>query len=834
MHAGALRALEFDRIVAVVSGLAVTPTGQARLAELHPTADSTRVIALQRATTEGTRFLSDHPGFPLRAPSDLEAILDSLAVDGRALEAVRLLKLGDYLESIEQTRQAIRRVGSAFPILSQQVDAVASFASEIADVRRKIEPSGDVADNASPTLAQIRDRLRRQKQRLRTTLDSFLRGRETAKYLQEQVVTDRNGRHVLMVRAEHRSAIPGIVHGGSTSGASLFVEPLETVEINNDIVELEEREAEEVQRILLALTDAFRDRPEELDRTIEVATALDVIQARARFSLMTSSVEPIIAADGTFELKGARHPLLMGAVREREAVEDVLQDDEDPTGGVSSSNDSRPHYDPVPVDVLLTPPTRILVITGPNTGGKTVALKTAGLLAAMAQSGLHIPVDVGSRIPVFKSLFADIGDEQSISASLSTFSAHITNIVSMDRSLTLPALVLVDEIGAGTDPVEGGALGIAVIDHFRKRGAHLIATTHYDSLKSYASTTDGVVSAAFGFNPETFAPTYRLLYGSPGRSLAIEIAARLGMPSSVIAFARANLSDREKQLAEHLARVDDDLRRLEADRRTVAKERAALVDTERALRSREDSVRERENTYRRRLDAKLDDQLREGRREIDTIIEGLKAKTAELTQQAARRTAATLNTGEAGSVRADARAAIERVVGRLKTEPGRTAAPAPTPESLGPIEPGMRVAFGALGLEGVVLEVHGKQAEIDMKGKRLRAPLRDLRAIGRVAPSEGTPAQVRVNVDLKPREGALSEVNVIGCTVDDAIARVEKFLDESTVSDQQVVRIIHGHGTGQLRRGLAAFLKEHPLVAKFDLAPTNQGGGGVTVVELKD
>jgi DNA mismatch repair protein MutS2 len=302
MHAGALRALEFDRIVAVVSGLAVTPTGQARLAELHPVVDATRVITLQRATTEGTRFLSDHPGFPLRAPSDLEAILDSLTVEGRALESVRLLRLGDYLESIEQARQAIRKVGSAFPILSQQVDAVASFAREIAEVRRKIEPSGDVADNASPTLAQIRDRLRRQKQRLRTTLDSFLRGRETAKYLQEQVVTDRNGRHVLMVRAEHRSAIPGIVHGGSTSGASLFVEPLETVEINNDIVALEEEEMEEVQRILLALTDAFRARPEELERTIEVATALDVIQARARFSMLTGSVETIIAADGTFEL----------------------------------------------------------------------------------------------------------------------------------------------------------------------------------------------------------------------------------------------------------------------------------------------------------------------------------------------------------------------------------------------------------------------------------------------------------------------------------------------------------------------------------------------------
>jgi len=806
---------------------------------LTPAVDSARVIALQRATTEGTRFLADHPGFPLRAPSDLDAILDGLAVDGRALEALRLLKLGDYLESIEQSRQAIRRVGSAFPILSQQVDAVASFASEIADVRRKIEPSGDVADNASPALAQIRDRLRRHKQRLRSTLDSFLRGRETAKYLQEQVVTDRNGRHVLMVRAEHRGAIPGIVHGGSTSGASLFVEPLETVEINNEIVALEEQEMEEVRRILLALTDAFRSRPDELGRTVEVATALDVIQARARFSLMTGSIEPIVVADGTFELKGARHPLLMRAVNERLADRDsgfAIRDSEPRTSNLEPRvpNPESRVPEPVPVDILLTPPTRVLLITGPNTGGKTVALKNAGLLAAMAQSGLHIPVDPGSRIPVFKSLFADIGDEQSISASLSTFSAHITNIVSMDRSLALPALVLVDEIGAGTDPVEGGALGIAVIDHFRKRGAHLIATTHYDSLKSYASTTEGVVSAAFGFRPETFAPTYRLIYGSPGRSLAIEIAARLGMPPTVIAAARENLGDREKQLAEHLARVDQDLGRIEAERRTLAKERAALVDTERALRSREESVREREDTYRRRLNAKLDDQLRESRREIDTIIEGLKAKTSELSDQAARRAAAAINTGEAGSVRSDARAALERVVGRLKTgtEAGRAGQPASPPQ--GPIEPGARVTVGGLGLEGIVIEIHGKQAEIDMKGKRLRAPLKDLRAIGGAPRVESTPARVKVNVDLQPREGLLSEVNVIGCTVDEAITRVEKFLDESTVSDLNVIRIIHGHGTGQLRRGLAAFLKEHPLVAKFDLAPNNQGGGGVTVVELKD
>ncbi len=805
MNASALKALEFDRIVSVVTGLAVTSLGRDRLVDLHPLTTTAEVLAAQRATTEGTRFLADYPGFPLRAPSDLGEIIDALGVEGRGLEPMRLLGLSGYLESIEQSRQAITKVGAAFPLLRMLVETVASFKQEIADVRRKIEPSGEVADNASPALASIRERLRKQKQRLRTTLDGFLRGRD-AKYLQEQVVTDRSGRHVLMVRAEHRAAIPGIVHGGSASGASLFVEPLETVEINNDIVALEEQEAEEVRRILLELTDAFRRRPEELERTIEVATELDVIQARARFSIMVGGVEPVIAADGTFDLMAARHPLLMAKVG----------------GNVE---------EPVPVDIHMRPPTRVLIITGPNTGGKTVALKTAGLLVAMAQAGLHVPAAPGSKLPVFKSLFADIGDEQSISASLSTFSAHIANIVAMNRNLALPALVLLDEVGAGTDPVEGGALGIAVIDHFRTRGAHLVATTHYDSLKSYASTTDGVESAAFGFNPETFAPTYSLQYGSPGRSLAIEIAARLGMPPSVVAKARESLSDREKQLAEHLARVDEDVRRLEQDRREVGRERAALADAERKLRSREDSVREREDTYRRRLDAKLDEQLREGRREIDAIIEGLKARTTALSDQAARRAAAAISTGETGSARADARSAIEQVVGRLKKGPGSSTQAPARAEPDAPIEPGVRVTVGALGLEGTVMDVHGHHAEIDMNGKRLRAALRDLRVIGGGASAS---AKVKVNIDLQPRAGSLTEINVIGCTVDEALSRLEKFLDESTVTDQQVLRIIHGHGTGQLRRAVAEFLKEHPLVARFEAAKMEQGGGGVTVVELKD
>ena len=864
MHAGALRALEFDRIVSVVAGLAVTPTGHERLAQLEPMTDPSAVARELRATSEGTRFLADHPGFPLRAPSDLDAIISALEIEGRALEPLRLLGLADYLESIEQTRAAIRKVGDSFPLLNGLVETVALFRGEIADVRRKIEPSGEVADRASPALASIRERLRKQKSRLRTTMDSFVRGRETSKYLQEQVVTDRNGRQVLMVRAEHRSAIPGIVHGGSASGASLFVEPMETVEINNEIVELEEQEAEEVRRILLELTDELRGRSADLTRTLDVATELDAIQARARFSMMTDAVEPVIATDGSLELRGARHPLLIRGVAER-LDRNAGSGNREPEEPASQIPDPRSRIpapgSPVPVDILLTPPTRVLVVTGPNTGGKTVAIKTAGLLSLMAQSGLHVPADRGSKLPVFKSVFADIGDEQSISASLSTFSAHITNVVSMDRTLMLPALILLDEVGAGTDPVEGGALGTAVIDHFRRRGAHLIATTHYDSLKSYASTTEGVVSAAFGFNPENFAPTYRLMYGSPGRSLAIEIAARLGMPANVVAAARDNLSEREKQLAEHLARVDDDLRALERERKQATAERLAVADAERKLRAREAAVRDREEAFRKRLDSRLEEQVRAARKEIDTVIEGLKARAAQLSQQAAVRlragektVVAGISTGDTGTARADARAALDDVVARLKegagVGPGRPQG-RPLPEEEREIEVGSRVSVGALGLEGVVVELHGKHAEVDVRGKRLRAALRDLRSAGSAErnpahresrgaglagggpSSEGRPA-VHINIDLQPRTGSLTELNVIGHTVDEALTRLEKFLDEAMTTDVRELRIVHGHGTGQLRRAISAFLKDHPLVARFDTAPQNQGGGGATIVELKE
>jgi DNA mismatch repair protein MutS2 len=803
----ATRTLEFDRIVADVAALSLTPLGRVRLEAVKPVGDPQDVATLQRATTEAVRFYEQNPAFPLRAGQGLTEALVGLTIEGRPLDPFGLRTLAEFIDSVERSRALILAAAGSFPILEAIVSRVATFKGEVEAVRAAIDVSGEVLDEASPALRSIRERLRQLRQRLRHTLEQFARGRDTAKYLQDDVVTERNGRFVLLVRAEHRGNVPGIVHGSSASGASLFLEPAATVEINNDIVELEEREREEIFRILLALTDRFRHRPGDVRAIEEVATDLDVLQARARHSAKVGGIEPTFVADRSLELRGARHPLLEKAV---------------------------------PIDVVLEPPSRVLLITGPNTGGKTVALKTAGLFALMAQSGLHLPAKV-ARLPVFRSVFADIGDEQSIAASLSTFSGHISNLVSMDRALQLPALVLLDEVGTGTDPNEGGALATAVVNHFRQRGAHLIATTHFDAVKTWGTTTEGVTVAGFAFDPQTYAPTYRLVYGAPGRSLAIEMAQRLGLPLPVIAAARGFLSDDQKRLQAHLDRIDAQARAMDAEKVRMERERRAFNEQQSALESRDRALTEREEAFKKRLNEKIDERLRQARRDIDSVIDQLKEKSDALIEKASLRAAgAIVNTGESGAARTEARAAIERIAEGLRNPaPAAEGSAGADARSAGASAPalavGAKVAVGGLGLEGTVLSISGSQVEVDVRGKRMRAKVKDLRVIGPPSPKASAgQARVRVTVDLKPREGLLSEINVIGCTVDEAVDRVSRFLDDTMVTDLREVRIVHGFGTGQLRKGIQAFLKSHPLVLKYAQAPENQGGGGATVVELKE
>jgi DNA mismatch repair protein MutS2 len=451
----------------------------------------------------------------------------------------------------------------------------------------------------------------------------------------------------------------------------------------------------------------------------------------------------------------------------------------------------------------------------------------------MAQAGLHVPAEMGSRVPVFRSVFADIGDEQSIAASLSTFSWHMTNIVQMDRALALPALVLLDEAGAGTDPIEGGALGLAVVDYLRKRGAHVVATTHYEPLKSYASTTTGVVCAAFGFDPETFAPTYRLAYGTPGRSLALEIAGRLGLNPAILEEARSNISAREAQLAEHLAKIDADLRSLDHERRLVAREREAQAEAETRMKAREQALREKEDRVRQRADDEIATRVRAAREDIDKVVDELRREVERLTAEASRRAlhGRPISTGEAGAARAQARAALGDVAARLQEGAG-PAPDGPAADGGPPARVGDRVLLRGLGVEGRVLAVQAGEADVDVRGKRLRASVAELQVVGGPAPAE--PSKVSVNVMLSARGAAPTEINVIGCSVDEALSRIERFLDDLLLTDERQVRIIHGFGTGQLRRSIGEYLDRHPLVATHQPAPQEHGGGGVTVAELKD
>jgi len=822
MHAGGLRALEFDRIVAALRSFALTPPGAERLEDLVPESEPGAVRELLAATSEAVRFLADNAVFPLRAPEDLDQIVGLLQVDGRALEAARLLALADYLESIETSAGSVRRVGSSFPRLLTLVNRAPSFKDDVADVRRKIASPGDVVDSASSLLASLRDRLRRQRTKLRSTLEGYLRGKDTAKYLQDQIVTERNGRFVLLVRAEHRGSVPGLVHGSSASGATLYLEPMATVEINNELVELESQEAEEVHRILLELTDRFRGRGEDVDAAVEVATELDVLQAKARLAEVTGAVAPEVSTDGRLELLAARHPLLM------KGVVSCYSDD------VSGLPDA-----PTPVDIKLVPPATALLITGPNTGGKTVALKTAGLLPLMAQAGLHIPAEPGSKVPVFKSVFADIGDEQSIAASLSTFGWHITNVASMDRDLELPALVLLDEIGAGTDPLEGGALGVAIVDRFRTRGALVVGTTHYDVLKTYAATTPGVANAAFAFDPVNFAPTYHLVYGSPGRSLALEMAGRLGLNASIVAEARKRLGTRELELADQLKQVDAEIVRLKEERQALGDERKAAAAARASAEARAAMLAEREQAFKRKLNDRIEERVRTATREIDGVVQALKRQTSALGTRDVG--APRLSTGDQGSLRAHARAAVEAAASKALDQGSGgggqgSESPEPRVQSPEPVDRPARVGDHVIvppfSLEGVVKAIEGSQAEVDVNGKRLKAPAKGLKVVGG-APAASAPS-VRVQTNLAPREGSLSELNVIGLTVDQALERAERFLDDTLVTDQRTVRLIHGHGTGRLQKAIAGFLKAHPLVATFHNAPLEQGGGGVTVVELKE
>jgi len=848
VNANSFKALEFDRIRTLLLQQVGSALGRERLEALQPQAEVSAVRSALGQTSEGVALLKALGRQPYHDLPDPREILAAARARGAHLEPRALLDLASTVEGGVEIARRVARLEAA-PGLSRLASEVRDTTPVAVAIRRALVPSGEVSDDASPRLAELRRGLVRLRAQLTSVMEGYLRSPDSERLLQDRIVTTRNDRYVLLLKAEQKGQLPGIVHGSSGSGQSLFVEPLPAVELNNDIVELQDAERREVVRILQELTARVGERADEIAAMARVLGELDAVQAMALLAVAMDAHPPEIVEgkELALELVDSRHPLLMPELAARLSVTRTSE--------------------PVPVSLAIAAESPVLVISGPNTGGKTVALKTVGLFALMAQCGLHVPAGPGSRLPVFRRVFADIGDEQSLAENLSTFSAHLAAIVEMTRELAHPALVLLDEVGAGTDPTEGGALGVAIVEHFRRAGAMVVATTHHGLMKAYAQSTPGVASASLGYDPESFRPTYRLTLGAPGRSLALEMAEQLGLPAAVVADARARRDDKEQQAEALLAR-------LERDQAELARERA-LVES---ARTEAEGALARARAHER--------ELGEGkRREVERFAKELRRRAEDAERAAAaaieaaveKLEAARKATAAAPRLRGEAVAAIREAHAAVLQDPELGLPQEPELPSL-PLAVGMRVRVKSLGLTGEVTGLHGPEAEVAASGKRLRVDTSELVALGSgpqprghshnalsVPQPDGVPRGVwgggappaqrkpdravgvtgasprrrapfaveSVSVSI-PTKQVPAEVNLIGLTVEDARERVDKLLDDAALSDRHEIRLVHGFGEGRLRKAIAQLLEKHPLVASWRLGGPGEGGGGATVVELKD
>ncbi|MCM8747101.1 endonuclease MutS2 [Thermomicrobium sp. CFH 73360] len=791
MTSDLLRLLEFDKIRSMLASYCHYSVARERALELTPTADPEQVRYLLQVTREAVRLLSERPGFTVGGFRDLRPLVEA-AQRRAALAPTDLRTILDTLEAAQTLRRQFAssdRWAERYPALAEFVDALADLPALRSDLARSIGPRGEILDTASPELAAIRRQLKDAHDRLLERLRRLVAERQDA--VQEAYITVREGRYVIPVRADRRSAVPGITHDVSGSGQTLFVEPFEVIELNNRWRELQAAEAHEIERILRVLSGGVAEEAASLLRTVEAGAALDLALAKARFALDLNATEPELV-EVTEPANATGHPRLR--IRLRRARHPLL--------------DQRTA---VPIDIELGERYRILVITGPNTGGKTVALKTVGLLVLMAQAGLFIPAAPGSGLSVFPALFVDIGDEQSIEQNLSTFSSHLRRIVATLKQADALSLVLLDELAAGTDPQEGAALARAILERLLAIGVLGVVTTHYPELKAFAAGTPGLENASVEFDPVTLTPTYRLIIGLPGRSHALQIAHRLGLPETVIERARELLGSGSPQL---------DLLIAEIQRRLAEAEAQAAA----AARARQDAEALRKEAERLLAEAELEKQqaLTAARAEVESELR----RARELVRKLER--LAESSTYPPPQVVESSLRALEEARRRVRSfGAGRNGPSGPA------VAVGDRVEIPTLGLEGEVVEVIAESDEVEIRvGQfRVRQPLSAVRRLG-ARPVEATwqPPYTMVTQTTPTVE---PELHLRGLRVEEALVRLDRYLDRAVRAGLPWVRIVHGKGTGALRQAIHDFLRNHPLVERWELAGPYEGGHGVTVVYLR-
>ena len=786
--------LEYPKILEAVSTHASFSAGDEKARQLQPTTDSAEIRARLKTTSEARVLLEEHPGTSVGGAHDVRSLVPT-AERGRALSPTDLLDIRDTLTAGKRLQRSLGRMANEFPHLARIGGRIRPCEDLIEEIRRCIDERGDIRDDASPDLARIRREVDSAHGRIQNRLDSIISSSRNSSYLQEAIITRREGRYVIPVKAQYKDKIPGVVHDRSASGVTFFVEPLSVVDLNNAWRELQLEEEEEIRRILSVLSQLVSQRGEAIGITVEALADLDLAFAKARYAeeIDGAAAEIVSFTDrkgdhpgSTVRLLGARHPLL--------------------------------HPDQVvPIDVELDSDTYVLVITGPNTGGKTVSLKTVGLLALMTQAGLHIPAEPGSALSPFAGIFADIGDEQSIEQSLSTFSAHMTNIISFLDYADSRSLVLLDELGAGTDPAEGSALARALLEHFRRRGSTTFVATHYPELKSYAQLTPGVRNASVEFDTETLSPTFKLTIGLPGRSNALTIARRLNLPEEIVEEAREMVSAEDLRTQDML----DDIHRL---RMSMAQEREEAHSGRVAARRAAEELQQRLAS----IEEERQDILQEARRDAEETLETVRSEVRRIRRRL-RAAAAPV----AGVAEAEERlASLEKEV--LKAKGRKSSRPAEEGERLQehvgrPIEAGDTVWVRPLNAKGEVLRVDDGEAEVQVGRVRTQVQMAALEA-REAEETESVPEGVQVTA--APAQSPGGSIDFRGQTVDETLVELDHYLDQAMRAGLSQVQIIHGKGTGALRRAVREALGGHPLVKDFEGGDYREGGEGVTVVDL--
>lgn len=811
------KTLELDALVNLLARHVQTPLGRKRAIALLPSTDRDHINRELDVTTECADYLATGGAFGLADVSDPEASLAQLQVVGTSLDPHQILAL----QSLTATGMDVRvqfndpETRNRYPQLSMISARIPDLRRMLASIRGKILLTGEIDDNASPELRRIRREINERRTRIYRNLESLMRERAPSA-IQEDIVTIRNGRFVIPVRTDSRGQVPGVMHGLSSSGQTTFVEPLTIIDQNNELVRLREQEEIEINQILISISETLRANLASINEVVNAVAEIDFAQAKVRLSAEFKCVRPRMIGGHPLSLKDARHTLLEHMLKQ--------------AGGSV-----------VPISLEMDEAHQTMVISGPNAGGKTVVLKTVGLISVMAQMGLHVPA-AEATLPVFQQVLADIGDQQSIASNLSTFTAHMRNIAEMASSVAPPALILIDEVGTGTDPDEGAALGVAIVDFFHRARATTIATTHYNPLKTWASQAEGVLNASVEFDERTLRPTYRLIVGVAGASSGIEIARRMDVPAEIIDEAITLLDPAHTQASDYLKQLKSLLDEQQSLRAALEEERQATAEKFANL---DLEFARREVERRNEFESQLSRVIREFSEESAQLINSMKdrvtaarlkkeaeSRAAELRRSAGVRLRKQEATAPAASSYIPA-AALNASTGALAaSEQPQSALVEETAE----IRERDRVKIKSLNQEGVVESISDETYTVLVGSLRFRAKRDELQLVKTAAPpaskrAADLPRGVSASIDLD--KNFSSEINVIGSNVDEATGQVDKFLDEAYLAGAESVRIVHGQGKGTLRRAIKELLTGHPHVNRFNEAPPNQGGAGATVVELR-